>query len=109
MKEPSNEKNKKMKNNIDDTIMVWLQNGNLYYSIDDKTYFAGFNGGMGNFNLYELPIELTSLIVDSETSQNSYTSAVIGELRSTNQKPEDFQGYFVKISKVISANLIVDC
>lgn len=92
-----------LKNEIADAInemTKWLQNGNLYYSVDDKIYLAGFNGGMGNFDLYELPAEWTTLIVESETSEQSSSAAVIGELRSTNPKKIDFQGYFVKISKV---------
>jgi len=78
----------------------WLQNGNLYYSIDDKRYLVGFNGGMGNFDLYELPTEWTKLIVESDISEQLSSAAVIGELRSANPKNNNFQGYFVKISKV---------
>ncbi len=94
-----------MENEIGDAINVikkWLQDGNLYYSIDDQRYLAGFHGGMGNFDLYQLPAGWTALIVESENSQESYSAAVVGELRST-KRNDDFQGYFVKTSKVISA------
>ena len=89
------------------TIKSWCQNGNLYSSTDAQKYFAGFNGGMGNFDLYELPVGWAALIVDSKTSQKFYRVAVIGALSSSNANNNRFDGYFAQISKVTDVKLAV--
>lgn len=97
-----------MKDRISNTVEMitrWLQEGNLYYSSDNKRFYAGFNGGMGNFDLLDVFTELTGFIVDWEPSKRLIEAGVIGELRTDNHKTDDFQGYFVQISKVINAEI----
>ena len=82
-----------------------LKEQTLYYSKSENTYFMGLHGGMGNFELFQLPNAMTGLFVSKELMPESISAAVTGVLKLDTQMTGDTKGRTVQISNVLSAEL----
>lgn len=82
-----------------------LQDGTIYYSTEENSYFIGFHGGLGNFELFQLPKAWTGLFISQDVEPASLSAAVTGNLKLDGQTSDVVEDQIVQISKVRNAEL----
>ncbi|MFY0669876.1 MAG: HD domain-containing protein [Alteromonas stellipolaris] len=87
------------------SINNMLDSKGLYYSAIENTYFYGGSGGMGNFELRQLPQSWVGLIVEKELEPKLSTAFVTGNVQLDGQEASDLEPRYVQISKVSNAKL----
>lgn len=86
-------------------IENWLRDQELYYAIDENTYFKSFKTDIGQLELAQLPKAWTGLLLTRQTQSELFSGKVIGSLKLDGQTIEKTVCRVTQIAKIKTAEL----
>jgi hypothetical protein len=86
-------------------IENWLRDQELYYAMDENTYFKSFKTDIGQLELVQLPKAWTGLLVTRQTQSELFSGKVIGSLKLDGQTIEKTVCRVTQIAKINTAEV----